>query len=128
VTQIFARQAADFKILAFNDEQAAKADGGSGLYVPTTIPANSYPGQAQPIQTIVQPNFLACNASVPENDVYEITKAIFENLPFLNGIHAATREIQLETALNGLVNPVHPGAARYYQEKGVTIPERIRPA
>lgn len=128
VTQIFARQAAEFKLLSFNAEQAAKADGGNGLYVPTTIPANSYPGQTAPIGTIVQPNFLACNASVPDNDVYEITKAIFENLPFLNGIHAATREIQLETALNGLVNPVHAGAARYYRERGVTIPERIRPA
>ena len=128
VTQIFARQAAEFKLLSFTDEQAARADGNNGLYVPTQIPANSYPGQAQALQTIVQPNFLACNASVPENDVYEITKSIYENLPVLNGIHAATREIPLQTALNGLVNPVHPGAARYYQERGVTIPERIRPA
>lgn len=128
VTQIFARQAAQFKLLSFTNEQAAQADGNNGLYVPTQIPANSYPGQAQALQTIVQPNFLACNAAVPADDVYEITKSIFENLPFLNGIHAATREIQLETALNGLVNPVHPGAARYYQERGVTIPERIRPA
>ncbi len=127
VTQIFARQAAEFRLLSFTPEQAARADGGNGLYTPTTIPANSYPNLAEPTPTIVQPNFLAVNASVPADDVYEITKAIFENLPFLNGIHAATREIQLETAMNGLVNPLHPGAARFYEERGLTIPERIRP-
>ena len=128
ITQLFARNPTEFKLLTFNNEQAKKADGGNGLFVPFTIPANAYPNQPQPLQTIVQPNFLAVNASVPENDVYEVTKAIFENLPFLNGIHAATKEINLQTALNGIVNPVHPGAARYYQEKGITIPERIRPA
>jgi TRAP transporter TAXI family solute receptor len=128
ITQLFARAPNDFQILEFTDEQAKKADGGTGLYVPFTIPANSYPNQPNPIRTIVQPNFLACNATVPDDDVYEITKAIFENLPFLHGIHAATREIKLETALNGLVNPVHPGAARYYAEKGITIPERLRAA
>jgi hypothetical protein len=128
ITQLFARNATDFKLLEFNDEQAKKADGGNGLYVPFTIPANSYPNQKEALRTIVQPNFLAVNANVPEGDVYEVTKAIFENLTFLNGIHAATREIDLKTALAGIVNPVHPGAAKYYQEKGVTIPERIRPA
>lgn len=128
MTQLFARGADQFTVLAFTDEQAKKADGEVGLYVPTVIPAETYPNQTKPIRTIVQPNFLACNASVPEEDVYEITKAIFENLPFLNGIHAATREMKLETAMAGLVNPVHPGAAKYYAEKGVTVPERLRAA
>jgi TRAP transporter TAXI family solute receptor len=127
VTQLFARQANEFRFLQFTADEARKADGGNGLFTPFVIPANAYPNQPQPLNTIVQPNFLAVNAAVPENDVYDVTKAMFENLPFLNGIHAATREIVLETALNGLVNPVHPGAARYYQERGITIPERIRP-
>jgi TRAP transporter TAXI family solute receptor len=128
VTQLFARGAAEFTILEFTEEQARRADGGNGLFFRFTIPAGTYPGLARPVNTTAQPNFLACNAAVPEDDVYEITKAIFENLPFLHGIHAATREITLETALRGLVNPLHPGAARYYAEKGIAIPERIRPA
>lgn len=128
VTQIFARAGDQFSILEFTDEQLKKADGGTGLYTRRIIPANTYPNLAKDIRTITQPNFLACNANVPENDVYEITKAIFENLPFLQGIHAATREMKLEEALDGLVNPVHPGAARYFTEKGLTIPERLRAA
>jgi TRAP transporter TAXI family solute receptor len=127
VTQVFARAASDFKLLEFTAEQARQADGGQGLYVPRVIPANSYPNQQRPLNVVTQPNFLAVNANVSEADVYDVTKAIFENLPFLNAIHAATREINLQEALNGIVNPVHPGAARYYAERGVTIPERIRP-
>jgi len=127
ITQLFARGGNEFRILEFSDEQLRKADGGVGLFTRFVIPGGTYPNLAQPINTIAQPNFLAVNATVPEADVYEITKAIFENLPFLNGIHAATREISLETALNGIVNPVHPGAARYYAEKGIPIPEAIRP-
>lgn len=127
ITQLFARNPTEFKLLQFNDEQAKRADGGNGLYVPAIIPAKSYPNQTEDLKTIVQPNFLAVNESVPADDVYEVTKAIFENLPFLNGIHAATKEMDIKTALAGIVNPVHPGAARYYQEKGITIPERIRP-
>lgn len=127
ITQLFARGGNEFRILEFTDEQLKKADGGTGLFTRFVIPGGTYPNLAQPINTIAQPNFLAVNANVPADDVYEITKAIFENLPFLNGIHAATREISLENALKGIVNPVHPGAARYYAEKGVTIPEAIRP-
>jgi TRAP transporter TAXI family solute receptor len=127
VTQLFARGAAEFTILEFTEEQARRADAGNGLFFRFTIPAGTYPGLDRPVNTIAQPNFLAVNADVREDDVYEITRAIFENLPFLHGIHAATREITLETALNGLVNPLHAGAARYYAEKGVAIPDRLRP-
>ena len=108
ITQLFARNATEFKLLQFTPEQAKKADGDNGLYVPFTIPANSYPNQKEELRTIVQPNFLAVNDSVPEADVYEVTKAIFENLPFLTGIHAATKEIDLQTALAGIVNRLPP--------------------
>lgn len=63
--------------------------------------------------TIAQPNFLAVNADVPEEHVYQITRTMFENLPFLRAIHPATNELTLETALSGLPLPLHPGALRY---------------
>jgi TRAP transporter TAXI family solute receptor len=75
--------------------------------------------------TIAQPNFLATNADVSEENVYMITKTIFENLPFLQAIHPATKELAIENAIAGLPVPLHPGAVRYYQEIGVEIPERL---
>jgi hypothetical protein len=58
--------------------------------------------------------------------VYQVTKTIYENLPFLNNIHKATKAMSLEEALDGLPVPLHPGAARYYEEAGLDIPEELR--
>lgn len=48
------------------------------------------------ITTIAQPNFLAVREDVSEEDVYQLTKAIYENLPFLQGIHKATKDMALQ--------------------------------
>jgi TRAP transporter TAXI family solute receptor len=96
-----------------------------GLWTRYVIPAGSYPGQTQDIRTIAQPNFLAVRADVDEDAVYRITKAIYENLPFLNGIHKATKAMALNKAIAGLPMPLHPGAARYYREAGLEIPQRL---
>ncbi|WP_143143244.1 TAXI family TRAP transporter solute-binding subunit, partial [Suttonella ornithocola] len=76
-------------------------------------------------QTIAQPNLLATTTDMSNDEVYELTKAIYENLPFLQGIHSATKAMSLEKAIEGLPMPLHPGAARYYKEQGISIPERL---
>jgi TRAP transporter TAXI family solute receptor len=100
-------------------------DGGRNLWVPYTIPAGLYPNQEKDINTIAQPNFLAVNDRVDEEHVYLLTKTIYENLPFLTAIHPATKEMAIERAMGGLPVPLHPGAARYYAEVGVSIPTRL---
>ena len=75
--------------------------------------------------TIAQPNFLAVNADVPEEHVYLLTKTMFENLPFLQAIHPATKAMAVEKAMAGLPVPLHPGAAKYYKEVGLDIPDRL---
>jgi uncharacterized protein len=127
VTQAFARAADRLAFLEFTEEDVKKANGKTSLLSLATIPANTYPNQPKPIQTAALPNFLAVNASVPEDDVYEITKAIFENLPFLTNIHAATKEIDLKRATQGHPYPLHPGAIKYFREKGLEIPSNLIP-
>ena len=114
-----------FTVLDVTADELAKMDGGRELWVPYKIAAGTYPGQNKDINTIAQPNFLAVNANVDENHVYMLTKTMFENLGFLQAIHPATKEMTIETALAGLPLPLHPGAARYFTEAGVTIPERL---
>lgn len=125
LTKLFAARGDDVKLLGFTDEQAKQADGGMELWTPYLIPANTYPSQTADVQTIAQPNFLAVRADVPEEDVYLITKTIYENLGFLQAIHKATTAMALEKAIAGLPMPLHPGAARYFQEAGLTIPDRL---
>jgi TRAP transporter TAXI family solute receptor len=100
-------------------------DGGRNLWVPYTIAAGTYPGQTDDVTTIAQPNFLAVNASVNEEHVYLLTKAMYENLPFLQAIHPATKAMAIENAMGGLPAPLHPGAARFYTEMGLTIPAHL---
>ncbi len=125
VSQLMASAGDGVTILSFTDEQMAQADGGRELWTRYTIKAGTYPGQTADIDTIAQPNFLAVSADVSEENVYMITKTIYENLPFLNAIHPATKEMALEAAITGLPLPLHPGAARYYREAGLDIPERL---
>ena len=97
------------------------------LWTEYLIPGGTYPGLDKDVTTIAQPNFLATTADLPEEDVYEITKTMYENLAFLQAIHPATKAMALEKAIAGLPLPLHPGALRYYEEAGLTIPDRLRP-
>ena len=125
VTRAIAAMGDKVKILEFTDELAKKADGGLGLWTEYIIKAGTYPGQEKDIKTIAQPNFLAVRADIDEDAVYKITKTIYENLPFLNAIHKATLVMSIEKAIAGLPMPLHPGAAKYYQEVGITIPDSL---
>ncbi|EKO3857521.1 TAXI family TRAP transporter solute-binding subunit [Vibrio harveyi] len=122
VTQAFAALGKDISILSFTDYQIKEANGSYNLWTKYEIPANTYPGLDKPITTIAQPNFLAVREDISEEDVYQLTKAIYENLPFLQGIHKATKAMAIEKAIAGLPVPLHPGAARYYKEMGIEIP------
>ena len=125
VTQAFAALGEDIQILSFTDAQIKQANGDYNIWTKYEIPANTYPGVDKPITTIAQPNFLAVREDISEEDVYQLTKAIYENLSFLQGIHKATKAMALEKGIAGLPVPLHPGAARYYQEVGIDIPSEL---
>lgn len=125
ITKLFASNEGKYTILNVTEEQAAAMDGGRNLWVPYTIAAGTYPGQSADVNTIAQPNFLAVNADVDEEHVYLLTKTMYENLGFLSAIHPATKVMAIEKAMAGLPVPLHPGAARYYKEMGLEVPERL---
>lgn len=125
ITKLLSANAGAFQLLNVTSEQAEQMDGGRKLWVPYTIAAGTYPNQEKDVETIAQPNFLAVNAAVDEEHVYNLTKTIYENLAFLQAIHPATKAMSLEKATNGLPVPLHPGAARFYQEQGIEIPAHL---
>ena len=125
VSQLMASMGDQATILNFTDEQMAAADGGRELWTRFVIAAETYPSQSADVNTIAQPNFLAVRSDLSEENVYLITKTIYENLPFLQAIHSATKVMAIEKAIAGLPLPLHPGAAKYYAEVGIDIPERL---
>ncbi len=126
LTRAFAADGENLTILGFTEQQRAMVNSTYPLWTPFTLDANTYPGQTEAIETIAQPNFLSVRSDIDEEAVYLITKTIYENLPFLHGIHGATRNMSLERAIAGLPMPLHPGAQRYYEEVGIDIPEHLR--
>lgn len=126
VTRAFAKLGSDLRILNVSSKQLEKINAQYKLWSRYEIPANTYHGQTKPVQTIAQPNFLAVREDIPEETVYFLTKTIYENLSFLKGIHKATTAMALNKAINGLPLPLHSGAAKYFAEKGITIPEQLK--
>ncbi|OBS29768.1 TRAP transporter solute receptor, TAXI family [Tepidimonas fonticaldi] len=92
---------------------------GDPAYQPAVIPANTYIGQTADVPTAAIPNFLVTHAGVPEDVVYRMTKAMYDNLDTLYAAHNAARAIKRENALKGMPVPLHPGAERYYREVGL---------
>jgi hypothetical protein len=84
-----------------------------------TIPAKTYEGQDEDVQTAAVQNFLVTHDGVSDDTVYQMTKALWTNLDQLVAAHSAAKAIKLSNALAGMPIPLHPGAAKYYKEVGV---------
>ncbi|HYS16064.1 MAG TPA: TAXI family TRAP transporter solute-binding subunit [Candidatus Binatia bacterium] len=89
------------------------------FYTMGKIPANTYKGQEREIETPVVMAMLVARTGLAEMLVYRFTKAIFDNLPQFHAAHAAARSLTLQTALVGMALPLHPGAERFFKERGI---------
>jgi TRAP transporter TAXI family solute receptor len=83
------------------------------------IPANTYQGQTANVNAALVQNYLVTRSDLSDDVVYQMTKAVFDNIPELVAAHAAARSIKLESAGKDSPVPLHPGAAKYFKEKGV---------
>ena len=91
---------------------------GNPAYQSAMIPANTYDGQPEAVPTVAITNILVTREDVPDETAYQMTKLMFENLTRLGNAHSAAKDIKLENAAKNLPIPLHPGAERYYKEKG----------
>lgn len=107
----------DITVVAVPPEVIAKI--GDAAYQPGTIPAGTYKGQDAPTPTAAINNFLVTHAGVPDDVVYGMTKSLFDNLDGMVSAHAAAKDIKLDKAVAGMPVPLHPGAEKFYREKGL---------
>ncbi len=88
-------------------------------FIAATIPAGTYEGQSADVPTLAITNILVSHSDVSDEVAYEMTKQLFENLDDMVAAHAAAKAISAENGPKGLPLPLHPGAERYYKEKGL---------
>ncbi len=113
----------DVALVNFDDKFMADLIKAHPYFVPGVIPAGTYRGMDKETHTPAMMALLITHDKVSEDVIYKFTKALFENLDTVHASHAKAKEITLDTALTGLTVPLHPGAAKYYKEKGLKLPE-----
>ena len=107
------------------------------FYAPVTIPAGTYPGVDKDVTTITTMAQWVVDADISEETIYQLTRALWEKGKFvlrkkgsdaddapsgaeiMATAHNKGKDVTLETALEGMAIPLHPGAEKYYREKGV---------
>jgi TRAP transporter TAXI family solute receptor len=108
------------KILPIEDAKISALTGKYPFLSVATIPANAYRGVTAPVKTVaVNAVLIGHPSKLKEQVVYNLTKTLFENQAELASAHAKGKELKLETATKGISIPFHPGAAKYFKEKGV---------
>ncbi len=125
ITQAFAQMGERITLLNFSPEELARLNSRYNLWDIYEFQPGVYPNLNTLVRTIAAPNVLVVRDDIPEEVVYQVTKMIWENLGSLQDIHAATRDMRLDIALRGLTAPLHPGALRYYRERGLEIPPHL---
>lgn len=88
------------------------------LYVTTTVPATTYPNTPE-VKTSAVPNLLVVHKDMDEDLVYQITRTMFEKKADLVAVHPAANDLDPKVASAGAPMDYHPGAIKYYKEKGV---------
>ena len=109
-------------LVPIDGEIAAALMAGSPYYTAYNIPAGTYPGQETDVTTVTVKATLIVSADASEDVVYAITASIFDNIDAITAEHAKGAELTLENATSGMAAPFHPGAAKYFAEKGITVP------
>jgi TRAP transporter TAXI family solute receptor len=110
----------DARVLPLAEDQINQFIADKPYFERTEIAANTYPGQTSPVASIGALATLMVLESASEDQVYGLVRAVFENLEALKQSNPVLAGLQpTKMVKNGLSAPLHPGALRYYREKGL---------
>lgn len=111
----------EIRLLDLDKEQYDQIMEQCSYYIPATIPADVYNGQDEPVEyTFGSASIMIAHKDIPEEEIYQMVKALYENNDALVAAYPQCDEWSLENATRGLEGLVemHPGAVRYLEEAG----------
>jgi hypothetical protein len=109
----------DIKLLEIPDDKLAALQEIAPAIMRNVIPAGTYEGQTEDINTIGNAQHFIVSSDLDTDFVYDLTKAIVENLDQIKEGHAAYSTLTPEAYAKDLGIPVHPGAEKYFKEEGL---------
>lgn len=113
----------DLSYINISDQILTEIQKDAPYFTRKVIAAGTYPDQKEDCNTITCKAVLYCRADLDDETVYQITKAFYESGDEIAAAHATGKEVQLEGCLDGVTTPIHPGAAKYYEEMGMKVPD-----
>jgi uncharacterized protein len=117
----------DIRIIPFTEEQTQKILEANAEYSAVELAGGIYNGVDDPVPTIGVWNVMICQASLDEDLVYRLVKALYENNDYLLKIHPSASYTTPENAVEYSPIPLHPGTIRYLKEKGIDVPQNLVP-
>jgi hypothetical protein len=113
-------EARDLRILSISDAAMSSLQATYPFYVRVTITPDDYTFITEPVHTLaVQATLVTTTDLLSDQEAYDIVRAIIEGQAYVAAAHARGGNISLENAVYGISVPLHPGAARFFQEQGV---------
>ncbi len=117
----------DIRIIPFTSEQTAKILASNKTYASVDLAGGVYNGVDEPVPTIGVWNVMICQKSLDTDLVYNLVKALYEHNDTLRKIHPSASYTTPENAVKYSPIPLHPGTIKYLEEKGIQVPDRLRP-
>jgi uncharacterized protein len=114
-------------LIALSEAEMAAAQAVDPVFAMTSLPGGTYEGVANDTAVLGVPNVLVVSSDMSDDLAYAITRAMFEQIEALRAVHPAANETSVEFTMLATPIPLHPGAVRYYEEIGATIPDALRP-
>ncbi len=109
----------DSKIIAVDTPEIAELVDANPYYAWADVPGGMYKGNDDPVRTFGVKATFVTSAQVPDEVIYQVVKAVFDNFDRFKGLHPAFENLTPEDMIStGLSAPLHPGAEKYYKEQG----------
>jgi uncharacterized protein len=109
----------DVRILPISGAVADKLIAQSPYYTKTSLPKDMYKGMDAPVETLNVIAWIITYEDMPSDDVYNLLATMYNNTDTLKNSHAMASFIKPEYGLTGITIPLHPGAKKYFDEKGI---------
>ncbi len=109
----------DIVLVPMSAEKIAELVEAIPYYGATVIPGGLYKGVEEDVPALATPALWICDAKLSPSLVYKMTKALWEHRDVLEKVHSQGKNVTLETAIDGIGIPLHPGAELYYKEVGL---------